>query len=355
MNFEGTTFGGKKAIQEKLMSLGSAATSQAASIAHSIKQMDFSWDHPETTVLPLFPAYWPLTVEILLFAQVLQIAHIGGLVSLQWYVSIYLEVAWNKLYHYSGYYPQARFIAIATIKYTTITYSTTIHHINLSFSESSTSTWYPLQVPISGNGVIPPFRVSLDHTRLVFSSCRRWRWWSLHFSCLGCYDWRDWSNGFREVRLCLVPSGRRWRGAFTFLFWSAMEVRCLHFSCFRCYDWRNGRIGFRGGIFLCFSDDWIDRTSASSSTSWLAYRFEWWSSLRFVLKTYIHEIRHPGSSLFTMSLLRVVARLWCMASHRITPNAYTSAGFDESLSFHDFLRVRVPCTPSYLCSIESTV
>ena len=27
-----------------------------------------------------------------------------------------------------------------------------------------------------------------------------------------------------------------------------------------------------------------------------------------------------------------------MASHRITPNAYTSAGFDESLSFHDFLK-----------------
>ena len=80
MNFEGTAFGGKKAIQEKLMSLGSAATSQAASIAHSIKQMDFSWGPiPKQTVLAFVSGV--LTIDggnPLQFAQVLQIAHIGG-------------------------------------------------------------------------------------------------------------------------------------------------------------------------------------------------------------------------------------------------------------------------------------
>ena len=80
MNFEGTAFGGKKAIQEKLMSLGSAATSQAASIAHSIKQMDFSWGPiQKQTVLAFVSGV--LTIDggnPLQFAQVLQIAHIGG-------------------------------------------------------------------------------------------------------------------------------------------------------------------------------------------------------------------------------------------------------------------------------------
>jgi len=80
MNFEGTPFQGKEEIQKKLMSLGSAATSQAASIAHNIKQMDFSWGPiAKQTVLAFVSGV--LTIDggnPLQFAQVLQIAHIGG-------------------------------------------------------------------------------------------------------------------------------------------------------------------------------------------------------------------------------------------------------------------------------------
>ena len=80
MNFEGSMFQGKKAIQEKLMSLGSAATGQAASIQHNVKRMDFSWGPiANKTVLAFVSGVLKIDGgNPLQFAQVLQIAHIGG-------------------------------------------------------------------------------------------------------------------------------------------------------------------------------------------------------------------------------------------------------------------------------------
>ena len=116
-----------------------------------------------------------------------------------------------------------------------------------------------------------PFRVSLDHTRLVFSSL-------VGVGGGGLFTFLVWAATIEEIEAMgfrggkgfvlfllvgvggagaftfLVLVGDGGGGAFTFLV-SAATIEEMKESV------------FAEESFLCFSDDWIDRTSASSSTS----------------------------------------------------------------------------------------
>ena len=129
MNFEGTAFGGKKAIQEKLMSLGST-TSQAASIAHSIKQMDFSLGLiQKQTALALVSGVLTIDGEIpSVCSSSSDCSSEDHGLSNDMFRFISLSVI-REIYHvfffFITMFRYASTKPLATIKYTTITYSTT--------------------------------------------------------------------------------------------------------------------------------------------------------------------------------------------------------------------------------------